>query len=397
MSEKKLRTAVLGLGEDSGPLLRAAEESSYFEIAAVADRDSNLAERKAREYSCQAYDDYRQLVIQNEFDCLFVTAGLHGCLQYVKEGINKGFHILKLPPPGRDFEEAAELVLLADEKKVKFGVADTGRFSESCSLLGAFLSRCEGIYLLKGICSPVGQSTSNPWRSDPRLSGGGVLLYEAYSLIDVIMSNFPIPEQVYCVTSNIAPDKRQRQYLPEDTVIVTMKFSDNMIGNILVTPEDASRQKSNSSTGHLGPDKGPRDTLKIYGKDGSFRISRSETRTVGIQTDSSGEVEKRFSSSQQSVFRGSVPTNRVISADKALRAVPYEIELTKKVVDGFGLSILVPEEHKFAGAGFEHLKTMGVIESAYLSSRTGMPEEPQRILQMKRGGRASGGSGPPGL
>jgi len=341
MSAKKLTTAVLGLPEDCGPLLEAVNASDYFEIAAVADRDTQVSEQKGREYNCEAYDDYRQLVIQNEFDCLFVTVGLHECFRYVKEGIKKGFNVLKLAPLGRDFEEAAELVFLADEKKVKLGVADTGRFSESYLLLREFLQGhgAEDIYLLKGTCVTAGRSLK-AWRSDPKLSGGGVLLYEAYSLIDVILSNFHTPEQVYCILTNVAPDKRQRHYLPEDTAIVTLKFSENMIGNILV---------SRSSGGEGGQEK-----LKIYGKERVFSMSGSEY----LQTDSVGKVERHFLREEE--------------GDEMM-----------KVLEDFGLSILSPEEKSLRSSGFVHLKTMAVIQSAYLSSRTGMPEEPRRILQMK--------------
>jgi len=56
----------------------------------------------------------------------------------------------------------------------------------------------------------------------------------------------------------------------------------------------------------------------------------------------------------------------------------------------FALSILSPGENKLCSSGRENLKNMAVIESAYLSARTGFPEEPDRILQM-----ASGRTGEP--
>ena len=48
----------------------------------------------------------------------------------------------------------------------------------------------------------------------------------------------------------------------------------------------------------------------------------------------------------------------------------------------FALGILLPDENKLNSSGEENLKDMAVIESAYLSARTAMPEEPGRILQM---------------
>ena len=59
-----------------------------------------------------------------------------------------------------------------------------------------------------------------------------------------------------------------------------------------------------------------------------------------------------------------------------------ELTRTKKLLENFALSILAPEENKLICSGRENLKNMAVIESAYLSAKTGMPEEPSRILQM---------------
>jgi len=52
------------------------------------------------------------------------------------------------------------------------------------------------------------------------------------------------------------------------------------------------------------------------------------------------------------------------------------------VVKNFALGVLGAEESGPGSSGRENLKNMAVIESAYLSGRTGMPEEPGKILQM---------------
>ena len=54
----------------------------------------------------------------------------------------------------------------------------------------------------------------------------------------------------------------------------------------------------------------------------------------------------------------------------------------RMVVEDFAAGILRPEENKPGRTGREYLKTMAVIEAAYLSARTGMPESPGKIMQM---------------
>ncbi len=51
----------------------------------------------------------------------------------------------------------------------------------------------------------------------------------------------------------------------------------------------------------------------------------------------------------------------------------------------FALSILSPDSNKLCSSGSENLQNMAVIESAYLSTRTGFPEGPAKVLQMAQG------------
>jgi len=93
MSEGKLKIAVLGLDEGSKVLLEALDQNDYFEIQAVADKDTNLVESVAGKCQCAAYDDYRQLIIEmdsragvNDINCMLVAAGIHSCDEYVRMG-----------------------------------------------------------------------------------------------------------------------------------------------------------------------------------------------------------------------------------------------------------------------------------------------------------------------
>ena len=52
------------------------------------------------------------------------------------------------------------------------------------------------------------------------------------------------------------------------------------------------------------------------------------------------------------------------------------------LLENFAASVTSPETTKLCSSARENLENMAVIESAYLSARTGFPEEPGRILQM---------------
>jgi predicted dehydrogenase len=341
MSENKLRTAVLGLSGRGELLLEAAAGLDYFQIEAVADKDSDLAAKVAEQYGCTPFDDYRQLIMQNQLDCLLVAAGMHSCDEHIRTAIKKKCNILKLTPPARDFEEAVEFVQLAEDEDVRFAVANMNRFSRSFLALQEYLQqgRIERIFLITATCA-VGDEHPSAWQSDPKRAGGGVLLHGCYELVDQIVSNFGIPEQAYSLNTNIAGDRQQRLSVTEDTALVALKFSDTLIGNVI-----ASRR--------IGVEPG-REFLQVYGKDKIVSVSESRFSVadcVGLMSD---ELEYEDD----------------------------ELYLMGKVLENFALSLLRPDENKLSSDGRENLKVMAVIESAYLSARTGMAEEPGRILQM---------------
>lgn len=342
MSEKKLKTAILGLNEGGLELLETATETGLYEITAVADSDPEILERIAEKYKCGAFEDYRQLVMQNQLDVLFIAAGQHLRGEHIKSAMKKKFNILKVVPPGLNFEQAAELLAIAKKEKIRYTIASTARYSPGFDLLRDYLQSLEAnsVHLITAHCHTPGESDEihHRWLSDPQIAGGGVLLRDCYNLIDQIILNFGIPQQVYSLKTSDAPDRKQRLSITEDTAILTMKFSDTLMANI-----SASRT--------FGP---PQCQLRLHSNEGFVTVSADSF----IVSDNSGKATKR--SNFKSVRAGSI----------------------LRMLEDFALSIDSPGNNKFAAHADVDLNNMAVIESAYLSAKTSMPEEPGRMLEM---------------
>jgi len=342
MSQKKLTTAILGLGEKGLELLNSAYKSDLYEIKAVADTNTKLAEKISRQYECSWFDDYRQLIIQNQVDVLFVAAPVHQCDDFIREGMKKKFNIFKLIPPGLDFEEAAGLVRLAKKEKVHFLVTNTCRYSPGFCKLKEYLEKetDETIQLITAVCNvpKTLENDSERWLTDPQLAGGGVLLHNCYGLISQIVENFGIPQQVYSLSSNYAPDKQQRLRLTEDTAVVTMKFSDTLLGHLT-----ASRLF------------GPEEQLLRLHSDKKYITVRNDSFTV---CDNHGNVIEEYQSKSR------------------------HTEWTSQMLKTLGEGLLSPEKVNSLPAKDCELNNMAVIESAYLSARTATPEQPLKVLDM---------------
>jgi len=319
MNGPPLKTAVLGLNNTGKMLLEAALQTECLNVTAVADSDTNLAQQIGTSYGCAFYDDYRQLIIQNQLDCLLVAAPTYTCAEYIITALKKKFNIFKIPPLARNFGESAEFAKLAQTEGVKFVVANLDRLAQSALAMRTHILNKQAervFFILAAAGSPASDSPQANWRNDPILAGGGTILHDCWDTIDLITSNFGIPQQVYCVAGSTAPDRQQRLYLTEDTAVITMKFSDTLSGTLLECD------------------------------DNHFEVTGAKGRTR----------RKRFDDD----YPGRM----------------------KKALENFAAGLLSPDKNILISTVGENLKNMAVIEAAYLSARTGMPEEPARILKI---------------
>ncbi len=336
MQEAKLKTAVLGLGEAGRLLLEAASASEYYALEAVTDRDSVAAQESAAAFGCAAFDDYRQLIIQTQLDCLLVAAPIHQCDEHIRAAMKKKFHILKMAPPARDFEQTSELIHFAQGEGVKFATGNPRRFDSAYVTLNRHLveNPTDQPLLVNALCEVPAHDRLG-WETDPNLAGGGVLLHNCWHIIDFLVWTFGLPQQVYSLNTSTAADKRQRLYLTEDIAVVALKFCDTLLASLV-----CSRTAGTSS---------PAESLRIHCKE----------EVLAIENDI------------LTMPKASEPLNKT--------GGPGRRQLFSDMLNCFALSILRPDTNTFPGLPDSAIHTMSVIEAAYLSSRTGFPEDPAKI------------------
>lgn len=342
MEQEKLKTAVVGLNQAGIDVLEIINNNQYFEITAVADNDGELAEKVARNYDCNGFHDYRQLIIQNKLDVIIATDPVHVCGELIRSAMVKQCHIIKFAPPELDFEQTLELYRLSEKNDVKFFTANPCRFSEGFKKLRNFVQTegAENFHLISAECRIDGQVDlpHNRWLTDPSIAGGGAVLHNAYGILDQITLNFKIPEKVYSLNINNAPDKQQRLLKTEDAAIITMHFTDTQMATLT-----ASRT--------FGP---YQESIQLHLKD---RFVTASTNSF-VLSDNDGQIidELHYDSDRQ--------------------------QWTEEMFEDFALSILEPNKHNASADPKNDLLTMAVIQASYLSAKTSMPEEPARIMDI---------------
>ena len=345
MAEQTLKLAAIGLTDEALGLLEAAFESGLYTVAAVADERQDRADSLACKYECPAFTDYRQLIIQTEADLLLFGSPVHQCIEFIRLGIAQKFHILKTCPPALNFSQLAELYRLAKKEDVLFLTLQNGRFRLPFEHIRNYLARADrpdsqSWHLVSAVCHvPMGElKPEMRWLNDPNVAGGGVLLQDCYDLIDELLLCFGLPQKVYALAINQAPDRQQRMRLTEDTAIVTMQFTDALIAQICTSRT-------------LGP---ARRHLRVHGKQQHLTATEQEV----VLYDNEGNLLE-----QRAYQDDDLPSQKRMVEN-----------LAKSFIDPAACSL-------YPYYGFD-LNTFAVIEAAYLSARTGMAEDPARILQL---------------
>jgi predicted dehydrogenase len=343
-NNRKLKTACLGLGRGMGQLLALAQDTGLYEIISVSDGDLSAAEKVARQFNCTAFDDYRQFTLQNNIEILIVAEPLYKCAEHIRAAINKKCHILKLAPTASNFEQATEMINLAQKNNVKYITASPSKFAPGFERLADFLKTVDiKQYYFVNICAAFGDDFFQPIISDsladPKLSGGGALINDCFELLGLVASNFFLPQQIYALLTNRGSNKKARQFFGEDTVTASLIFKEGLIGTFL-----ASRQ---AGTGAVAP-------IRIYGAENNIVVTPN---------------------------RLAIYDNSGLLIDEHKYPLKPEKCITEMFIDT-GRAILEPKQYKLRTSSRLDLGTMALIEAAYLSAKTGMPEALRKIFEM---------------
>lgn len=112
---KKLKAGIIGTGFIGPAHVEAIRRLGYVEVAAVAERGKELAERKAAELSIpKAYGDYHELLADPEIDVIHNCTPNHLHFAVNRDILAAKKHVVSEKPLAMDSNESRELVRLAE-------------------------------------------------------------------------------------------------------------------------------------------------------------------------------------------------------------------------------------------------------------------------------------------
>jgi predicted dehydrogenase len=116
---ERIKAGIIGTGFIGPAHVEALRRLGFVEVAAVAERGQDLAERKAKELSIpKAYGDYRQLLADPEIQVVHNCTPNHLHFEVNRDILAAGKHVVSEKPLAMNSTESRELVRLAEKAGV---------------------------------------------------------------------------------------------------------------------------------------------------------------------------------------------------------------------------------------------------------------------------------------
>ena len=326
----ELKAGIIGVGGYGRFVLGELGRNDAFVVQAIGDRDRELADDLAQRYEATAYDDYRSLIVEENLDVLFLSLPTFLCNECIRLAAKAGIHVFKEAPVARTLPDALQWSELMERARCRLHIGAPKRFAPGYLQARQIIKEGQigPVYLVRAE-QFLNYQGSLEWRGDPGLSGGGVLLEQAYHLIDIMTWIMQAPEKVYSLNANCCNKRVAPPYRTEDTAVLIMNFGDGAIGNL-------------TAGWMTGP---PSERIIVHGVEGTIEAAPDQI----THYDVAGAVRRReeFDVSEEWLIAQQI----------------------RQFADS-----LLDEEVKPISSARDHYSNIAVVEAAYLSARTQLPE-----------------------
>lgn len=258
----QINFAIVGCGIIATQHIHAILKTPGANLVAVYSRSIGKAEKWAREYDVQPFNDYEALLKSEEIDAVVILtpSGTHA--EFGIKAAGAGKHVVVEKPIDVNLEKAKALVKACENAGVKLSCIFQHRFDEAIIKLKEAVDAGELGLLNFGSSRttwyrPQDYYDSGEWRGTRELDGGGALMNQSIHYIDLLLYIMGPVEEVhgYCAT------RGHERIDVEDIAVANVKFATGALGII---------------EGNTTAFPGFNTELDIFGGAGSVRIRSDE-------------------------------------------------------------------------------------------------------------------------
>ena len=179
------------------------------------------------------YDDHRIMLLETRPRIVFINVPRYQEAELLGLAAELGVSVWKPYPLARNFDEAAEYVAKFAKANLGLYVGNPYRYSGGFDHIHNWLGRLGKVHLIQDeymLPAALGGEITG-WRASKIQAGGGVLLEGAYPGLELITSQFGLPEQVYCLARGCLGVQTDRPYETEDLGTMSLAFGGGTVAN----------------------------------------------------------------------------------------------------------------------------------------------------------------------
>jgi predicted dehydrogenase len=228
MPHDKIRFGIVGAGAISqgyGQAFRGCDEA---EAVAVADTRLDAAKSLGEVLGCPAFASHKAMADASELDAVLVCTPPSSHAEICLDFIDRGVNVLCEKPFTVTVAEAETVVCTARDKGVKITMASKFRYVEDVIRAKQIVdSGILGDVVLFDNAFTARVDMSKRWNSDPKTSGGGVLIDNGTHSVDIARYFLGPLAQVH-----VMEGRRGQSLKVEDTVQVFVRSEHGVMGTI---------------------------------------------------------------------------------------------------------------------------------------------------------------------
>lgn len=226
MNRPPLRFGIVGTGSIAQAYALAFEGCALASVAAVADVRPSAAQAFAERLKCRSFGSHRQMADAVALDAVLVCTPPNTHLDLCLDLVARGLHVLCEKPLSIDVPSTERIVAAARASGVILTMASKFRYVEDVVRAKSLLSSgaLGDLILIENVFTSRVDMTTR-WNSDPKLSGGGVLIDNGTHSVDLIRYFAGPLSEIHVV------EGKRSQHLPvEETVHIFVRSESGALG-----------------------------------------------------------------------------------------------------------------------------------------------------------------------
>jgi predicted dehydrogenase len=284
MGDGKSGVGIIGCGNIAEPYARDIASYPQVDLVGVADLEVERAQGLAEKYDCKAYASNEALLADESVDLVVNLTIHHAHYDVVTQCLAAGKHVHSEKPLALTYEEAAQLVRLAEKKGLRLGCSPFTFMGEAQQT--AWKAINEGrVGPVRAVYAEVNHGRIETWHPNPApFYDVGALFDVGVYPLTIITAMFGPARTVSAYGRVIYPDR-----VTYDGTPFHIETPDFIVASVELENGTLARLTTNFYVGKQGKQKG----IEFHGDLGSLYLSSWQSFAADVElADYGGEYER---------------------------------------------------------------------------------------------------------